>query len=109
MRDPGGDAAGMSTPEEYTEEQQTLDGVTMGEGERQYSAGLVQDEFPIAAFSDGAEWGAGWAFAIIGMAEAIADGIDAGRFSREHWEYIGDDGWERWPDGKRSKAPPEGY
>ena len=32
-----------------------------------------EDETPSLIFNEGVEWGAGWAFAIIGMAQAIRD------------------------------------
>lgn len=46
-------------------------------------------------FADGASYGAGWAFAIVGMFQAIADGVREGRFSKENWEYIGNGQWVR--------------
>lgn len=38
---------------------------------REASYGLGLDQEPAYDFAAGAEWGAGWAFAIVGMAEAI--------------------------------------
>jgi hypothetical protein len=40
------------------------------------------DETPSLIFNEGAEWGAGWAFAIIGMAQAIADRYAMGEYSK---------------------------
>lgn len=60
----------MSEADRQAGEQQALDAVLMTEGERQH----LQGGFPVSAFADGAEWGAGWAFAIVGMAQAIREG-----------------------------------
>ena len=46
------------------------------------------DQEPTPVFIEGAEWGAGWAFAIIGMAQAIRD-ADAAR-KADAWANTGE-------------------